>query len=91
MVIAASFCVTAVPMHRVTLERAAASVLQVTKDSAVIEVQRSSCIMLHINMFGVGFWVFETFFHLATFFLLLVSYSLFLTKYSNNIYIVKYY
>lgn len=37
MVIAASFCVTAVPMHRVILERAAASVLQVTEDSAVIE------------------------------------------------------
>lgn len=37
MDIAASFCVTVVPMHLVTLQLAAASVLQVIKDSAVIE------------------------------------------------------
>lgn len=42
MVIVASFCVTVVQMHLVTLKLADASVLQDTRDSAVREVQMSS-------------------------------------------------
>lgn len=64
MAIAASFCVTARPMHLVTLKRAAASVLLVTKDSAVIEVQRSSCIMLIADKL----YIYSVFFFFGHFF-----------------------
>lgn len=52
MDIAASFCVTVVPMHLVTLELAAVSVLQDIKDSSVIEsvIQVNLGLIVSINV-----------------------------------------